>query len=275
MTDYDDQSARYVIKTDALGTPKALASTNLSDILVLADVQSDTSSTQLWYFEKAGTDGLHRLHTEDKGDSNALSTFNTEGRQTFELRFSPTSTSSGQDVSGQYWLVERQSDGNIKFSNNKTGPGLYLDIDESSSRPFLAGRNSNKQLWTVSSLGSTPTSTQISSTSLTSTSTPTATPSSSTISQPKKDGLSKGAIAGIAIGAVVAVLALIALIWFVCCRGRRKPKEIENAAPARQSFQRHRREERVEMQPPRAPSKPRSITPPMPVRSTPAVHVHD
>jgi hypothetical protein len=242
MAEFGDQSARYVIKTDKLGSPKALASTPESDLLVLTDL--NPNETQLWYFEETGDDNYYRLHTEDKGDPYALSTFNTEGRQTFDLRFSST---EGQETTGQYWSVDKQDDGSFKLSNNKTGPGQYLDIDDSSSKPMIAARDSDKQQWTVSSLGSTPTSTQFSENSSSPTSTSVSKAASSSTSsacasncpQSSKGshGLGKGVIAGIVVGAIVALIIAVAiLIWRREVKKRGRGRARRNSRPANNPY---------------------------------------
>jgi hypothetical protein len=213
------------MKTDHFGAPSALASTPDNDTLLIEPV--DSSRSQLWYFGDTGVDDYYRLHTEDKGDDYALSTYNYEGSQTIDLRFK-----AREDADGQYWRLDQQSDGSVKLSNNQAGPDTYLDVEDGSLKPMLAARDSPNQEWTISSLGS-PTSTQspiassshtASSSTFKTTTTP-ATSSSciskcsatSTPSDTPSDSktLGTGKIIGIAVGAagILALVIGLILLW--------------------------------------------------------------
>lgn len=239
MADLGDLSTRYIIKTKQPGLSNALASTPSDDILIITPFNQ--ISSQLWYRTETEIKDYYRLHTEDKGDDVALSIYNYEGRQTLDLRFLDTSLNDGgygsygmPQVTGQYWHFEEQIDGTFKISNNKTGPDTYLDIDDDSSKPMLANRDSPLQKWIFSSLGSSPTSTgtAVASTTLTASFTPTtastlAPVASSTClsdcvgSSNSSKKLTSGVIAGIAVGSVAALaLGGAMLIWFLL---RRRP----------------------------------------------------
>jgi hypothetical protein len=204
------------MKTDQFG---ALASTPNNDTLLIEPV--DSSRSQLWYFQETDEDEYYRLHTEDKGNGYALSTYNYDGSQTIDLRFKAT-----EDADGQYWRLDTQSDGSVKISNSQAGPDTYLDVEDGSLKPMLAARDSPNQEWTLSSLGS-PTSTQnttvsptSSGTKITPTTSSACTSECSALSSPSNSPshsstLGTNKIAGIAVGAaggLVIILALV-LLW--------------------------------------------------------------
>ncbi|KAI4959506.1 hypothetical protein J4E86_003228 [Alternaria arbusti] len=241
MTDLINLSARYVIKTDQLGLESALASTPDNDTLVLESVSSDANPSQLWYFEETELDDYYRLHTEDKGNGNSLSTYNYEGSQTTDLRFR-----ASEIIDAQYWRLDVQSDGNVKVSNNRAGSSSYLDIEDGSLKPFLAQGDSGKGEWTLSTFGAaaaTPTSTV--STSSDVTTTPDATPSCTsectaatdvtTADDAKSSGLSKEATIGIAAGLSAAgLLAIIGIAVWLWRRRRRVPSRAPSVHSMRQ-----------------------------------------
>ncbi|KAH6873087.1 hypothetical protein BKA58DRAFT_383449 [Alternaria rosae] len=241
MTDLINLSARYVIKTDQFGPESALASTPNNDTLVLESISSDTTQSQLWYFEETELDDYYRLHTEDKGDGNSLSTYNYEGSQTTDLRFR-----ADEDIDAQYWRLDVQSDGNFKVSNNRAGPGSYLDVEDGSLKPFLAQGNLGNGEWTLSIFGAaaaTPTPTVSTSSGVTTT--PDATPSCMSECTPTTEAaatggsgsstLSKGAIIGIAVGASAGgLLAIIGIALWLWRRQRRGPSRAPSVRSMRQ-----------------------------------------
>jgi hypothetical protein len=229
MADLINLSARYVIKTYQFGASNALASTPVNDTLIIEPI--DASVSQLWYFTETDIGEYYRMHTEDKGDDVSLDIDNYGGSQTIDIRFKET-----EDLKGQYWRLDKQSDGSVKLSNNHNGPNVYLDIEESTLKPMLVARNSTSQEWTLSSLGSSSTSTVATSASSTSpgtTTTPStksgldSMPSSSCTSECSASSspsgshkLGTGAIAGIVVGPVVVILLAIGvIIWWRMSRG--------------------------------------------------------
>ena len=143
-------SANYILKNELLGSSKALASTSLNDSIVVQPV--DFNDSQLWYFTETLLQGYYRLHTVGKGQYSALDVYNYIGRQAIDLHFYAT-----QDLTGQYWHLNQQSDGSVKIHNNFTGPDMYLDLKDGTLQPTLAARDSQGQRWTLSSIRSTPT----------------------------------------------------------------------------------------------------------------------
>ncbi|KAI4697766.1 uncharacterized protein J4E84_000899 [Alternaria hordeiaustralica] len=239
MTDLINLSARYVIKTEQFGSENALASTPDNDTLVLESISSDTTQSQLWYFEETELDDYYRLHTEDKGNGNSLSTYNYEGSQTTDLRFR-----ANENIDAQYWRLEVQGDGSVKVSNSRAGSESYLDVEDGSLKPFLAQGDSGNGEWTLSTFGAaaaTPTPTV--STSSDATTTPAATPSCTsectvttdvaTTDGSKSSALNKGAIIGIAVGGAAGLLAIIGIAVWLWRRRRRGPSR-PRSVPMRQ-----------------------------------------
>jgi hypothetical protein len=228
MADLINLSARYVIKTDHFGASNALASTPVNDTLIIEPF--DASVSQLWYFTETDIAEYYRMHTEDKGDDVSLDIYNYEGSQTIDIRFKET-----EGLKGQYWRLQNQSDGSVKVSNNHNGPDAYLDIEEGTLKPMLAARDSPSQEWTLSSLGSSPTSTVVATASSTSpgtTTTPSTksgldpVPSSSCTSEcsassspPASHKLGTGAIVGIVVGSIVTILLVVGIILWRWSKG--------------------------------------------------------
>jgi hypothetical protein len=225
MANLINPSTRYIIKTDQFGSESSLASTPDNDTLVLESVSSDTTRSQLWYFEETDLDDYYRLHTEDKGDGYSLSTYNYEGSQTTDLRFRDT-----EDIDAQYWRLDVQSDGNVKVSNNRAGPGSYLDVEDGSLKPFLAQGDSGSQEWTLSSFGA-PSATPMPTASISSDATATSSSCNSECTvtgvtssgSPGSRNLTKGIIAGISLGAAVGGLLIIAGAIWLWRRQYRRP----------------------------------------------------
>ena len=217
------------MKIDHFGTANALASTPDNDTLIIEPV--DSSRSQLWYFEQTDLDEYYRLHTEDKGDDYALSTYNYEGSQTIDLRFKEK-----EDADGQYWRLDTQSDGSVKISNSQAGPDTYLDVEDGSLKPMLAARDSPNQEWTLSSLGSpasmqTPTASSTSWTTIATPATSTSctsecSASNSPSSSPSgSSNFGTGKIVGVVIGSAAAIALIVGLV-LLWRRWRRKQKVV-------------------------------------------------
>ncbi|KAF2127869.1 hypothetical protein P153DRAFT_432313 [Dothidotthia symphoricarpi CBS 119687] len=220
-------TAQYVFTNELIGSSKSLASTSLNASIIV--VSSSPGDSSLWYFTETDVDDYYRLHTVQKGDYNALDVDNYYGSNSIDLHFYAV-----QRRSGQYWLLNKQSDGSVKVSNNFTGPDIYLDIDEGSLRPTLRAQDSPGQHWTFNSPDATSTAVDTASataTSATATSVATTTPvpsgttsstipsstctsgCSATAAPSSSKRLSKGAIGGIAGGAIVGLILIIGSIW--------------------------------------------------------------
>ncbi|KAF2630091.1 hypothetical protein BU25DRAFT_265478 [Macroventuria anomochaeta] len=222
-----DLTARYALINPLLGSSRSLASTSLNDSLLVAPSTSDSS--QSWYFTSTSSTDYYRLHTVAKGDQNALDVDNYYGSNSIDMHFYYV-----QPRSGQFWKVSKQSDGSVKISNNYTGSDIFLDIDESNLKPTLRAGDGEGTRWTLSSPGSTPTATDV-----TTLASPLATTMSTAVSisrssavstgpgstctvecsatntpSPKPGKLSTGAIAGIVVGGAIVLGAVVGLLLY-------------------------------------------------------------
>ncbi|ORY17837.1 hypothetical protein BCR34DRAFT_529983 [Clohesyomyces aquaticus] len=238
---------RYTLTNSLLGPNKALASAPNNDTLIIVDLSSDPSATnQQWYFTATNSTSQYRLHTVQKGDFHAVDVYNYIGLGTIGLHFFSTG-----DYNGQYWTIGSWSDNTTKLSNEFTGPDIHLEVNKDTYEVKLAGGDNAGQHWTLSAFGASPTPTSAATgkptVSATATGNPTVTgaPSlctsavascSATASAQHGKSLSKGALAGVAVGGAIGGLALIAIIGLVVKKMLKTPFTEPNHIEAKKSM---------------------------------------
>ncbi|KAF3050005.1 hypothetical protein E8E11_009658 [Didymella keratinophila] len=144
-------NAQYVLTNGLLGADSVLASTSSNDSAIISS-KSETEDAQTWFFSQPTSASYYRLHTVEKGEGYALDIRNYYGDSTMDLRFFAI-----QDRTGQYWHLDKRDDGSVKLSS-EFQPDLYLDVVKDDLQPTLRATDSPGQHWTLSRVGSSPTS---------------------------------------------------------------------------------------------------------------------
>jgi len=224
-------SAKYALTNSLTGASKVLASALNNDSVIIES--AGAGDNLQWYFTETNITGRFRLHTVQKGDSNALDVFSYNGLNTIGLHFYNVG-----DYTGQYWRLDEWGDGTIKMSNNFTGPDILLDVASDTLEPTLAGGDSPGQHWTLSQLGSASATLAPSTAAVTMLSTSVASPCASTAvscratasALPHKR-LSTGVIAGAVVGPVFVLAIVVAIVLLF--KNRRSPHHHGRSVVAR------------------------------------------
>ncbi|KAF2188029.1 hypothetical protein K469DRAFT_704302 [Zopfia rhizophila CBS 207.26] len=235
-----DLNEKYTLTNSLVGNSKVLASSRDNEQVVVES--AGTNDNQLWYFMETNVSGTYRMHTVQKGDAQVLEVLNFYGVKSLGLHFFNTGPSTGQ-----YWRLDEWDDGSVKITNEFSGPDIHLGVTEGSLEPTLAGGDKPGQHWTLSQLGSTPTSSATRTGSLTELVTKTISPiatselltnipspcastaaACTTSASTPNSNSDRNAIIGGAVGGGVAGLALsVAGIWLYL----RKRRQSRRMAP--------------------------------------------
>jgi hypothetical protein len=225
-------SSKYIVTNAFSGPTKALVSQSTSDQISIDSSADPTDTKRQWYMSVAEYAGFYRLHTTATGDSKSLDVLNDNGVNSITLQFATSGL-----FTGQFWRFDKWDDGTYRLSNNFTGVDKHLDVYSNTLLPYLGTGDLSGQHWTFSkyAASSSSSSSSASSSSLSSKSSGSSQPASSssiaaaaaTAPPNTSSGLSAGAIAGIAIGAVAALALLIGVVVFaILHRRRRSPEDL-------------------------------------------------
>jgi len=266
MTFVANTSEMYVLSNSLSGPTRRIASSPDNPYLTM--VFPSNSPSEQWYFSRTEKDRFYRLHTKQRGDSTSFDIINDRGINSIDLWFYETGKAPGQYL-GQYWSIDPWGDGTFKLSNNYTGLGRNLDVYSDGTGPHLAEGISSGQHWTlarfdplspVSSASSISSSASPALSSSTSSSTNSSTSSSSTgssnsVNAVKHGGLSRGGIAGVVIGSVVAFMLLCYLCLRLATRHQKHQAEhsvtniddVRKSSPREMTSQRGERWDKAEL----------------------------